>query len=133
MRIKHIRPKGYAEGPLPYSPGVAAGPFLFVAGQASVNADGDIVPDTFEGEMRRAFANLLAVLDAEGLALNDIVQVRGYVNEESDLNEYNCIYSELFSPPYPARTTLVGCLGTRLKFEVDAVAYRRDIAGTNQC
>lgn len=122
--MKHIRPKDYAEGRPPYSPGVAAGPFLFVAGQASVDANGAIVPDTFAGEMRRAVANLMAILDAEGLSLSDIVQVRAYVSDESDLIEYNRIYAELFSPPYPARTTLVGCLGSRLKFEVDAVAYR---------
>jgi 2-iminobutanoate/2-iminopropanoate deaminase len=125
MQFRYVRPEDYAEGPLPYSPGVAVGQFLFVAGQASVDTSGTIVSDTFDGEMRRTFKNLIAVLEADGLSLGDVVQVRGYVNNESDLDVYNRLYAEFFSPPYPARTTLVGCLGTRLKFEIDVVACRK--------
>ena len=66
------------------------------------------------------------ILEAAKLGLSDVVQVRSYVGQQADLAEYNRIYAELFSPPYPARTTLIGCLGTLLKFEVDVVAYRGD-------
>jgi 2-iminobutanoate/2-iminopropanoate deaminase len=103
---------------------VGAGPFVFVSGQASVDSSGAIVPDDFAGEMRRSFANVVAVLEAAGLGLADVVQVRSYVAQQADLAEYNRIYADLFSQPYPARTTLIGCLGTLLKFEVDVVAYR---------
>ena len=109
---------------LPFSPAVGAGGFVFVSGQASVDESGKIVADTFEGECRRSLDNLRRVLRAAGLDLRDVVQVRSYVARQEDLAEYNRIYAELFAPPYPARTTLIGCLGTLLKFEVDAVAYR---------
>lgn len=36
---------------LPFSPRVESGPFVFVSGQASVDATGKIVADTFEGEI----------------------------------------------------------------------------------
>ena len=110
---------------LPFSHAVRVGDLLFVSGQASVGADGDIVADTFAGEMKRSFTNVAAILKIEGLELSDIVQVRSYVNSQEDLSEYNHIYAELFSPPYPARTTLIGCLGTLLKFEVDVIASVR--------
>ncbi len=73
--------------------------------------------------MRRSFDHVETILKTAGLNFGDVVQVRSYVSHEADLPEYNQIYSELFSPPYPARTTLIGCLGTRLKFEVDVTAY----------
>jgi 2-iminobutanoate/2-iminopropanoate deaminase len=118
-----ICPEGFSS-PLPFSPALKMGPFLFVSGQASVDTRGAIVSDTFAGEMRRSFDNVGAILAAAGLGFTDVVQVRAYVSDEADLAEYNQLYAELFSPPYPARTTLIGCLGTRLKFEVDVTAFR---------
>ena len=107
---------------LPFSPFVRAAGLVFVSGQASVDRTGQIVNDTFEGEMRRSLENVKAVLEGAGLALADVCQVRSYVGRQEDLPEYNRIYREYFAAPYPARTTLVGCLGTLLKFEVDVTA-----------
>ena len=108
--------------PLPFSPSVVAGGFVFVSGQASVDMDGRIVNDTFEGEMRRSLENVKEILRGRGLTLRDAVQVRSYVGRQEDLAEYNRIYREYFSPPYPARTTLIGVLGSLLKFEIDITA-----------
>ena len=44
---------------------------------------------------------------------------------QDDLAEFNVIYKDYFQEPYPARTTLIGCLGTLLKFEVDLLAHAR--------
>jgi 2-iminobutanoate/2-iminopropanoate deaminase len=110
---------------LPFSPALRAGPFVFVSGQASVDAAGKIINDTFEGEMRRSMENLRAVLAGAGLSLRDVVQVRSYVGRQEDLAEYNRIYRDYFDDPFPARTTLIGCLGTLLKFEIDAQALVR--------
>ena len=123
MPIEAVNTPGVPTSHLPFSPAVRAGGFLFVWGQASVDHAGNIVNDTFEGEVRRSLENLRRVLRGAGLDMKDLVQVRAYVGRQEDLAEYNRIYAEFFAPPYPARTTLMGCLGTLLKFEVDAVAY----------
>jgi len=123
VAIEVFQALGVPTSPLPFSPAIRAGNFVFVSGQASVDANGSIVNDTFEAEMRRSFINVEAILHAAGLGLQNVIQVRSYVAQQSDLAEYNRIYRELFSAPYPARTTLIGCLGTLLKFEVDVVAY----------
>lgn len=123
MPIEIINTPGVPTSHLPFSPAVRAGGFVFVSGQASVDDAGKIVNDTFEGEVRRSFENLRRILRAAGLDFGDVVQVRSYVALQEDLAEYNRIYAEFFKPPFPARTTLIGCLGTLLKFEVDAVAY----------
>lgn len=108
---------------LPFSPSVSAGGFVFVSGQASVDGRGGIVNDSFEGEMRRSIGNVAAILHANGMALRDVVRVRSYVGRQEDLAEYNRVYCEFFTPPYPARTTLIGVLGSLLKFEIDVTAY----------
>ncbi|QDV68402.1 RutC family protein [Rosistilla carotiformis] len=107
---------------LPFSPAVRVGQFVFVSGQASVDETGKLVPDSFAGEMRRSMENIRKVLAGAGLTLGDVVQTRNYVGAQEDLAEFNQIYAEYFEKPYPARTTLMGCLGTLLKFEIDVVA-----------
>ncbi len=109
---------------LPFSPAIEAAGFVFVSGQASVDGTGKIVSETFEGEMRRSLENVRKILAAAGLGLKDVIRVTSYLGRQEDLAEYNRIYREYFHEPYPARSTLMGCLGTLLKFEVDVVAYR---------
>lgn len=111
---------------LPFSAAVRSGDFVFVSGQASVDGDGKIVHDTFEGEMRRTMKHIETILAAAGLTLRDVVQVRAYVDQKSDLPEYNKLYREYFTEPFPARTTLIGCLAGVIKVEIDVVARGRE-------
>jgi 2-iminobutanoate/2-iminopropanoate deaminase len=114
-----------ARSHLPFSPAIVAGDLMFVSGQASVDATtGAIIPDSFEGEMRRSIDNLRAVLEAGGLSLDHVVNIKSYLANEADLALYNRIYPEYFGAPTPSRSTIVGVLGTKLKFELDCVAYR---------
>ena len=76
---------------------------MFVSGQASVDATGKIINDSFEGEMRRSFENVRKVLAAAGLDLKDVVRVTSYLGKQDDLAEYNRVYREIFSEPYPAQ------------------------------
>jgi 2-iminobutanoate/2-iminopropanoate deaminase len=108
-------------GPLPFSPITRVGSLLFVSGQASTDAAGAIVSDTFEGEFRRSVENLRRLLQAAGSDLDQVVQVRSYVRDATDLPRYNQLYREYFTMPYPARTTLTGCLESLL-FEIDCIA-----------
>jgi len=79
-----------ARSHLPFSPGIIAGDFMYVSGQASVDAGtGAIVSDSFEGEMRRSIANLKAILEAGGLGLDHVINVKSYVSDEADLALYN--------------------------------------------
>lgn len=120
-----ISGEGIPKSHLPFSPGVIAGDFVFISGQASVDETGKIVNDSFAGECRRSFENVRKILVAAGLDFSDVVQVRNYVAKQEDLAEFNQIYREYFSAPFPARTTLIGCLGELLKFEVDVTAIKR--------
>lgn len=124
---KYITGEGIPKSHLPFSPALQAGPYVFISGQASVDANGAIINDSFEGECRRSFDNLGKILKGAGLSFKDVVQVRNYVGRQEDLASFNQIYREYFSEPFPVRTTLIGCLGTVLKFEVEAIAYKEDV------
>jgi 2-iminobutanoate/2-iminopropanoate deaminase len=108
---------------LPFSPAIRAGDFVFVSGMASVDENGQVVHDTFENEVRRTYENLRRVLKAANLSFADVVQVRCYLANQHDWDAHNLIYREYFTTPFPARTTLVGCLGDLVNYEVDLVAY----------
>jgi len=125
MDISVIQGDGIPRSMLPFSPAIRVGDLVFVSGQASVDGEGNIIVDDFSGECRRSFDNLKKILSAAGLTLADVAQVRNYVAKQEYLAEFNAIYKEYFSPPFPARTTLIGCLGELLKFEVDAIAVKK--------
>ena len=109
---------------LPFSAAVEANGFIFVSGQASVDTNGDIVSGSFEDEMRRALRNVVDILRSAGLTLENVVRVTSYVQDPADLAQYNQLYREFFSQPFPARTTITSCLTAALKFEIDVIAVR---------
>lgn len=110
---------------LPFSPAVRVGDLIFVSGQASVDATGKIVPDTFEGEFRRSVENMRKVLEAAGSDLKHVVQTRNYVRDPVNVPRYNELYREYFSAPFPARTTITHCLPPTLHYEIECVAVPR--------
>jgi len=112
---------------LPFSPAVKVGDLIFVSGQASVDATGKIISDTFEGEFRRSVENLRKVLEAAGSDLKHVVQTRNYVRDAVEVPRYNELYREYFSPPYPSRTTITNCLPPALKYEIECVAVVKPV------
>jgi 2-iminobutanoate/2-iminopropanoate deaminase len=109
---------------LPLSPLVVVGNVVLISGQASVDETGKIISDSFEGEFRRSIDNVRRVLAAAGCDLSHVVQTRNYVRDNDDLPLYNRLYAETFAQPYPARTTIVNCLGPQLRYEVEVVAVK---------
>lgn len=110
---------------LPFSPSVCFGDLIFISGQASVDATGKIVSDTFEGEFRRSIENVARVLAAAGSDLKHVIQTRNYVRDAEDVVLYNQLYREYFSEPFPTRTTITNCLPPTLRYEIEVVAVKR--------
>ena len=109
---------------LPFSPAVRVGDVIYVSGQASVDATGKIVPDTFDGEFRRSWwhYDFLAALETAGSDLQHVVQTRNYVRDPANVARYNELYREYFPAPYPARTTITNCLPPTLHYEIECIA-----------
>ena len=78
-------------------------------------------PTPSRAKSRRSIENLRAVLKAAGCDLSNVVQTRNYVRDASDVAEFNALYRDYFKEPFPARTTITGCL-SGLRYEIECVA-----------
>lgn len=123
--IEYPSAPGTPRSHLPFSPATKVGDLIFVSGQASVDATGKIVSGTFEEEMRRSIENLRKVLEDAGSDLAHVAQTRNYVRDAEEVPLFNKLYTEYFSAPFPARTTITNCLPPALRYEIECVAVVR--------
>ncbi|HTY73746.1 MAG TPA: RidA family protein [Actinomycetes bacterium] len=105
----------------PYSQSVRIDNIVVGAGQAGIRPDGSIV-DGVREQTRQAFANLLAAMAEAGATGQDVVSVRVFLRHPEQFAEMNEAYAEVFTEPYPARTTVFVGLPAGLEVEVDALA-----------
>lgn len=124
MPNKAIFPAG-AKPLGPYSPGVAAGDYVFLAGQIPIDANGDIVPGGIEEQTEQVFKNLKAVLDAAGLTFSHVTKATVFMANLGDFARMNAIYEKHVVTPYPARSTFqVAALPKGALVEIEMIAYR---------
>ncbi|GLU47321.1 RidA family protein [Nocardiopsis ansamitocini] len=109
-----------------YSQGVVAGGFLYTAGFGpQVPETGEVAPTVGE-QTAQVLRNIQAVLAEHGLTLDDVVKSTVHLeNLKADFAEYNAVYAEFFTAPYPVRTT-VGSDLMNILVEIDVVAKLRD-------
>ena len=110
----------------PYSQAVVHGDLVFCSGQIGIDpASGTMVEGGIEAETRRVLDNLREVLLAAGLKLTDVVKTSIFLVSLADFETVNRIYSEHFSAPYPARSTVqVSALPRHARVEIEAIACR---------
>jgi len=103
-----------------YSQAIAAGGFVFLAGQGPFAPSGDRIDGPFAEQARQTFENLASVAAAAGGSLADAVRVGVYLRDMDNFAAMNEIYREFFPEPLPARTTIQSNL-PGFEIEVDAV------------
>jgi enamine deaminase RidA (YjgF/YER057c/UK114 family) len=94
-----------------------------VSGQVGSRVDGSPEPD-FEAQVRRAFANLEATLQAGGCGLDDIVDVTSFhTDPERQFGTIMTVKSEVFPrPPYPNWTAVGVTWLAGFDFEIKVIA-----------
>jgi enamine deaminase RidA (YjgF/YER057c/UK114 family) len=107
----------------PYSPGIIAGDFLYVAGQGPEDAQGRL-PSDQEGKIRQCLNNIKAVVDAAGLTMEHVVYVQAYLMDYSDEGPLNRVWKEFFPAAPPARSTIGVARLVEPTVEMSAVAVR---------
>lgn len=107
----------------PYSQAVRSGGWVFLSGQIPLDpATGEVVAGDTEASTRQVFRNLEAVCKAAGGSLEDVVRVGIYLADLNDFAVVNAVMAEVFSAPYPARSTIeVAGLPKGARVEVDAI------------
>jgi len=111
----------------PYSQGVVANGFLFVAGQVGLNPQTrQLVPGGFEQETTQIMDNIKAILKAAGVDLSHVVNTTIYLKDISNFAKVNEIYGQYFTGDFPARTTVgVANLPGGASIEIAVVAVMK--------
>ncbi|MGR4865016.1 RidA family protein [Caulobacter sp. LARHSG274] len=106
-----------------YSAAIRSGDLLFVSGQVGSREDGSPEP-VFEDQVRRAFANLRAVLAAAGCDLGDVVDVTTFHTQpETQIETVLAVRAEeIGDPPYPNWTAVGVTWLAGFDFEIKAIA-----------
>ena len=107
----------------PYSPGVVAGGFCFVAGQVGIGQDGINLAEGIEAQTARALDSIAAILGKAGLSLSDVVRTTCWLADMDDFQAMNGVYAGYFPTDPPARVTIqVARLPANASIEIDAIA-----------
>jgi 2-iminobutanoate/2-iminopropanoate deaminase len=112
---------------LPFSEGTAVGGLVFLSGQlGNVPGTLTLVEGGIEAETRQALANILTVLEAQGLGLDHLVRCTVMLADIAEWPAFNAVYAEFFAgQPLPARSAF-GCAGLALgaRVEIECTAAR---------
>jgi enamine deaminase RidA (YjgF/YER057c/UK114 family) len=107
-----------------YSPAIRANGLLFVSGQVGSRDDGSPEP-TLEGQVRRAFDNLNAILAAAGCSFDDVIDVTVFlVDPERTFEKVWPIVIEEYwgQAPHPTLTGIGVTWLSGFDFEIKVVA-----------
>ncbi len=106
-----------------YSAAVRSGDLLFVSGQVGSREDGTPEP-VFEDQVRRAFANLHAVLAAAECSFDDVVDVTTFhTDPEAQIGTVMAVRAaEIGEPPYPNWTAVGVNWLAGFDFEIKVIA-----------
>jgi enamine deaminase RidA (YjgF/YER057c/UK114 family) len=101
-----LAPPGAITPTGPWSLGVRAGDFVFVAGMRGIDPTTDKLVDGDEARIRRAFLNMKTIVEAAGGGLRDAVRLVVYVTAMARYRPLvNKIQEEFWGGgPYPPRT-----------------------------
>ena len=108
----------------PYSQGIAAGGFIFTAGQIPIDpATGKVEAETIEEQTRQSLMNIRAVLHAAGSGLDRVVKMTVFMTDLGQFQAMNAVYAEFFPADPPARSAVqVAALPLGVQIEMEAIA-----------
>ena len=109
-----------------YSRAVVDGEWIFVSGTAGYNIADNTISDDAAQQTRQSLSVIATALAQAGATLRDIVRVRVYVADRSDIMAVSSVLAETFSDPRPANTTIVcGFATPEMKVELEVTALKR--------
>lgn len=123
-----IQPEGWAKAK-GYANGMkTADNQLFIGGQIGWNGDQVFESQDFIGQMEQALKNIVAVLDAAGGKIEDLVRLTWYVVDKKEYlarqAEVGAVYRKVLGRHFPAMTMVVvaGLVEDEALLEIEATA-----------
>ena len=108
----------------PYSQAIRIGDFLYTSGQIALDPkSGKFLSGEIKEETEQTLRNISAILQADGLELENVIKTTVYLSNLKDFVQMNQIYEKYFSKNKPARACVqVAALPKGAKIEIDAIA-----------
>jgi 2-iminobutanoate/2-iminopropanoate deaminase len=108
----------------PYSQAIRSEGMIYLSGQLGMDpATGQLVEGGVGPQIRRAIANLKAVLESAGSGLDLVVKTTIFLIDMGKFAEINAIYGEYFSVRAPARSVVqVNGLPRGAEIEIECIA-----------
>jgi 2-iminobutanoate/2-iminopropanoate deaminase len=119
-----IRSDGAPKPAGPYSQGILAEKFLFVAGQTGTDPKTGKLPEGIAAQTKQTLENVKAVVEAAGTTLDNVVRVGVYLRDIGDFPEMNKVYQTFFTLNPPARSTIQAALVGQFLVEIDCIALK---------
>ena len=107
-----------------YSQATTDGNVLITAGQLPLTTDGELLDDQPVAEQtRQCLENVAAILESEGLSLDDVLKTTVFLDDIDDFEAFNEAYSEFFESDPPARSAVeAGAVPKGAAVEIEAIA-----------
>jgi 2-iminobutanoate/2-iminopropanoate deaminase len=123
--VEFVNPRSPADGEVPpFSGAVWVDNTFYLSGMLGL--EGGQVPETAEQEAANVLDAMKAVLEGEGLTMDDLVVVQVFASDVADYGALNSVYRTYFTGEFPARAFLgSGTLLFNARFEVMGTAVRR--------
>ena len=127
MKRREIQPASVPRPVAEYAQGVEVqgGRTLFIAGQVSIDAEGQLVgAGDIRAQARQVFRNIKAILEEAGGGMGDIVKLTTFLTSMDDYAGFVEVRSEFIPAPYPAATLVAVASLVRPEWlvEVEAIA-----------
>lgn len=121
-----VRPEGGPPAGGPYTPGIIANGFIFLAGQVGILPGKEtavFIEGGVQEQTAQALRNIEQILGAAGVGLDSVVKTTVYLADMDDFAAMNQVYATFFPDTPPARTTIqVAKLPMGALVEIEAVA-----------
>jgi 2-iminobutanoate/2-iminopropanoate deaminase len=125
--LQFIEPPSFGPPVGPFSQAVRAGNLLFIAGQAAVDDDNNVVaPGDVREQTRVTLDRVRRVLAEVGGDLRNVVSATVFLTDLASFGAYNEAWTEQFGDHRPARATVRADLLFDLLVEVQAIAVLPD-------
>ena len=108
----------------PYSQAIRVGDYLYTSGQIALDPkSGEFLAGEIEQETERTIKNIAAILEADGLSLDNVIKTTVYLSDLNHFTRMNQVYENFFSGNKPVRACVqVAALPKGAKVEIDAIA-----------
>ncbi len=121
--VKHISSGSSFEEKFGYCRAVIDGEMVYVSGTTGYDYSTMELPEGVEAQTRNTLVNIAKALDEAGCTLGDVLRVRYYLADRSDIDLVAPLLGAAFAVSRPAATLVIaGLIKEKMKIEIEVTA-----------